>query len=73
LGSFVDWLNSSRWREVLIIGDRPRMGPGLRLASARYMKIKNEAGLLRLFQPGDKIFGCGNVAGLPLSLTAILN
>lgn len=67
--SFVDWLNNSRWREVLLIGDRPRMG----LASARYMKIKNEAGLLRLFRPGDKIFGCGNVAGLPLSLTAILN
>jgi hypothetical protein len=65
--SFVDWLGNSRWREVLIIGDRPRARPG----SARYVKLNNTQGLLRLFQPGDRIFGCGNIAGLPLSLTAL--
>lgn len=69
LRSFVDWLIQSRWREVLIIGDRPRKNPG----SARYLKIKNEQGLMRLFQPGDRIFGCGNIAGLPLSLAAVLD
>lgn len=66
--SFVEWLSHSRWREVLIIGDRPRARPG----STRYLDIKNEQGLLRLFRPGDKIFGCGNISGLPLSLSAIL-
>ena len=67
--SFVGWLSQSRWREVLIIGDRPRKNPG----STRYLKIKDEQGLMRLFQPGDRIFGCGNVAGLPLSLSAVLD
>jgi len=66
-GSFVNWLNNSNWREVLIIGDKPPM----RLGSGRYLSIKNEEGLLRLFQPGDRIFGCGNIAGLPLSLMAV--
>jgi poly-gamma-glutamate synthase PgsB/CapB len=67
--SFVDWLGNSHWREVLIIGDKPRMRPG----SAQYLKIKNEKEFLRLFQPGDRVFGCGNIAGLPLSLAAVLN
>jgi len=69
LGSFAGWLSQLRWREVLIIGDRPRRRPG----SARYLDIGNEHGLLRLFQPGDRIFGCGNIAGLPLSLAAVLD
>ena len=69
LGSFVGWLDKTQWREVLIIGDKPR----IRLATARYMKIRDLAGLLRLFQPGDRIFGCGNTAGLPLSLAAVAN
>jgi poly-gamma-glutamate synthase PgsB/CapB len=68
LRSFVHWLSQSQWREVLIIGDRP----GMRPASAHYVDIKNEQGLRRLFQPGDRIFGCGNIAGIPLSLAAVL-
>jgi len=67
--SFVDWLSQSPWREVLFIGDKPRNA----VACGRYLNIKNEQGLLRLFQPGDRIFGCGNIAGLPLSLTAVLD
>jgi len=67
LESFVSWLDNSRWREVLIIGDKPR----IRLSFARYMKIRSAAGLLRLFQPGDRVFGCGNTAGMPLSLAAV--
>jgi hypothetical protein len=66
LKSFLNWLKQSDWRQVLIIGDRPRM----RLDFARYMKFKNTQSLLQLFQPGDRIFGCGNIAGLPMSLTA---
>jgi len=67
--SFVNWLSHAPWREVLVIGDRPRM----RLGSARYLNIKNEQGLIRLFRPGDRIFGCGNIAGLPLSLAAVVD
>ena len=66
--SFVEWLGQSHWREVLIIGDKPGKRPG----SARYLKVDNEQGLLRLFQPGDRIFGCGNIAGIPLSLATVL-
>ena len=62
--SFIDWLSNSPWREVLIIGDRPQTRP----ASARYLHIKHERVLRRLLQPGDRVFGCGNTAGLPLSL-----
>jgi len=67
--SFIDWLGQSHWREVLIIGDRPKRPP----VSARYMNIKSEQGLLRLFQPGDRVFGCGNIAGVPLSLANVLD
>ena len=67
--SFMDWLSQSGWQEVLIIGDRPVKRPG----SARYLNIKNQRGLMRLIQPGDRVFGCGNIAGLPLSLAAVTN
>ncbi len=66
LRSFMDWLNQSAWREVLIIGDRPRA----RVASARYLKVRDRAGLLRLFSTGERIFGCGNIAGLPMTLAS---
>ena len=67
--SFIDWLSQTHWREVLIIGDKPRKRPG----SASYLKIKNEQGLLRLFRPGDRVFGCGNISGIPLSLANVLD
>ena len=66
--SFIEWLSQAHWREVLIIGDKPRK----RCGSARYLRIKDEQELLRLFQPGDRVFGCGNIAGIPLSLAAVL-
>jgi poly-gamma-glutamate synthase PgsB/CapB len=62
--SFIDWLSNSPWREVLIIGDRPQT----RLGYARYVRIKHERVLRRLLQPGERVFGCGNISGLPLSL-----
>ena len=67
--SFLDWLNNSRWREVLVIGDKPRM----KHCSARYLQIKSAEGLLRLFKPGDRVFGCGNIAGLPMALASVLD
>lgn len=69
LKSFKEWLSRSRWQDVMIIGDKPR----LEFAPARYLNIKNVDGLLKLFQPGKRLFGCGNIAGLPLSLSAVLD
>ena len=69
LRSFLGWLNNSRWRDVLIIGDKPRM----RRCSARYLHVNNADGLLRLIQPGDRVFGCGNFTGLPLALANVLD
>jgi hypothetical protein len=64
--SFRDWLRDPSWREVLVTGDRPWGAPG----PARYVHLANAAALLRLLQPGDRVFGCGNVAGLPMALAA---
>ena len=64
LRSFLEWLNDSAWREVTIIGDRPLMRTGI----ARYRKIRHGAQLLGLFKPGERIFGCGNIAGVPMTL-----
>jgi hypothetical protein len=64
LQSFLDWLNRSTWREVLIIGDRPLRRTG----KAGFRKIGDKAELLALLQPGERFFGCGNIAGLPMTL-----
>ena len=69
LNSFINWLVNTPWREVLIIGDKPRKLP----VSARYLKIKNGEELQKIFHPGDQVFGCGNIAGLPLSLITTLD
>ena len=63
-GSFLDWLNNSRWREVLVIGDKPSM----RHCCGRYLRMKDADELSRLFRPGDRVFGCGNIAGIPMAL-----
>jgi hypothetical protein len=64
LESFSGWLGERPWREVLIIGDRPAFRP----SSARYRSIRTARDLLALGRPGEQLFGCGNVAGLPLTL-----
>jgi hypothetical protein len=64
LRSFCNWLESGRWREVLIIGDRPLRRPD----RARFMKLDAAQNLLSLVRPGDRVFGCGNIAGHPLAL-----
>lgn len=62
--SFTDWLKHPAWREVLVIGDRPALLP----ASARFLNRRDARNLLGRFRSGERIFGCGNIAGLPLSL-----
>jgi len=62
--SFSAWLAQSPWKEVLVIGDRPRSRPDF----SRYLKVRDPGQLLALFRPGEQVFGCGNIAGLPLAL-----
>ena len=69
LKSFLGWLNDSAWQDAIIIGDRPLMRTG----SARFVRIKNTASLPGLFKPGERIFGCGNIAGVPLALATDKN
>ena len=58
----------------MIIGDKPRKEFSQKdVASTRYLDIKNVEGLLKLIRPGSRVFGCGNIAGLPLSLNAVLD
>lgn len=66
LRSFMGWFEQSPWREVMIIGDRPRR----RVAGARYLKLRDRTALIDLFRAGERIFGCGNIAGLPMTLAS---
>lgn len=66
LKSFIGWLNSSAWRDVWIIGDRPRMRTG----RAGFLRLNNNTELSELLQPGTRVFGCGNISGLPMTLVA---
>ena len=62
--SFAAWLAGSGWRGVTVIGDRPPFRPG----AARYRRIRRADDFYAMFETGDRVFGCGNIAGLPLLL-----
>ena len=64
LKSFIDWLKLPDWREVIMIGDRPPT----KLGSCFYQRVRNKADLIKLLSPGERFFGCGNIAGIPVSL-----
>jgi hypothetical protein len=64
LKSFLGWLNDSAWQDATIIGDRPLIRSG----AARFVRVRSKANLLGLFRPGERVFGCGNIAGVPLAL-----
>jgi gamma-polyglutamate synthase len=66
LNSFIDWIEGTRWKDVMVIGDNP----GRRVSSARFLKVKDSNSLLKIFKTGDRIFGCGNIAGLPLEMVS---
>lgn len=68
--SFFRWMAENRWQQVDIIGDRPRkMNRVSRsLTGIRYSRVKTMDGLAGFVRPGDRIFGCGNMAGLPLAI-----
>ena len=61
LESFRAWIEERSWREALVTGARPLR----RLKRARYVKLDERKGLAALLRDGDRLFGCGNIAGLP--------
>jgi len=61
LQSFRAWIEEVPWREALITGARPLR----RLQRVQYVKLDEKKGLAALLQEGDRLFGCGNIAGLP--------
>ncbi len=65
--SFFSWAFNPEWKNVIVTGHRPS---GL-MKSASYLKIKSYKELLALFFPGDNVFGCGNVKGIPLDIGLI--
>jgi hypothetical protein len=64
LRSFLPWLSIGGWREVLLVGDRPAAWT----ARLPYRRLRSAQQLLDRCAPGDRLFGCGNIAGLPLAL-----
>lgn len=64
LRSFLPWLSNGRWREVWLVGDRPAAWN----ARLPYRRFKSARELLAACAPGERVFGCGNIAGLPLAL-----
>lgn len=64
LKSFLDWMTKTGWKRIDIIGDKPVF----RIPRAGYLPARKPEDLAALIRPGDKIFGCGNVAGLPLAI-----
>jgi hypothetical protein len=64
LRSFLPWLTNGRWREVWLVGDRPDAWN----ARLPYRRFRSARQLLDRCKPGDRVFGCGNIAGLPLAL-----
>ncbi len=64
LRSFRSGLDDAGWRSVTVVGDRsPWFARGLNGS-----RVRDPAGLLAHFGAGDRVFGCGNIAGLPLAL-----
>ena len=64
LKSFLPWLSNGRWREVWLTGDRPAAWN----ARLPYRRFSSARQLLACCAPGERVFGCGNIAGLPLDL-----
>lgn len=64
LRAFAGWMDPAEWREALIVGDRPPLG----LSKVPYTKAGAGRRLADLLQAGERYFGCGNIAGLPLNM-----
>lgn len=64
LKSYRDWILRNKWSSICITGDRP-WSPW---AWKYYRECRDLDEFLPGLGEGEKVFGCGNVAGLPLKL-----
>lgn len=64
LRAFLAFLEREDWREVLITGSRPLR----HLTRARFLPLSSTGEMGELVRSRGNVFGCGNVAGLPLRL-----
>ena len=65
LRAFLPWIEAFPWREKLLMGDAAFSFPG-RIPFER-TRLESPGDLGRLIQSRRRVFGCGNVAGLPLT------
>jgi hypothetical protein len=62
LKAFKSWILEKNWKGLYITGDRPVLP-----WTWKYFRSSSDMNeFLRFFGEGKKIFGCGNIAGLPL-------
>ncbi|MGD8562535.1 MAG: Mur ligase family protein [Desulfarculaceae bacterium] len=66
LREFARQVFTGKWQKRLIIGDRPWPLP----KGTHYVKATDPEQFRGLFYAGQRVFGCGNVKGLPLGLLA---
>jgi poly-gamma-glutamate synthase PgsB/CapB len=66
LREFARQVFSGKWQKQLIVGDRPWPLP----KGTHYVKATDPEQFRGLFYAGQRVFGCGNVKGLPLGLLA---
>ncbi|MBL3539432.1 Mur ligase family protein [Aminivibrio sp.] len=62
LRSFLPWLSGHSWKSVAVTGSRPLFLP----PGAAFLPLRDSAELEAFIASEGKVFGCGNVAGVPL-------
>ncbi|WP_156923397.1 Mur ligase family protein [Aminobacterium mobile] len=62
LKAFLPWLQKKQWKRSLLMGDRPFKSHLL------YREVLSVDALKCLIKEEGRVFGCGNVAGVPLQL-----
>jgi len=62
LRSFASWFSGFPWKRVLIAGSRPFPLPG----RTQYVSLPSVESMKHFIRTGGNVFGCGNVAGVPL-------
>ena len=62
LRSFLPWLSAHSWKSVAVTGSRPLFLP----SGAAFLPLRDSAELEAFIAAEGKVFGCGNVAGVPL-------
>lgn len=62
LRSFLPWLTGHSWKRVAVTGSRPLFLP----SGAEFLSLREPEDLGVFVASEGKVFGCGNVAGVPL-------